>query len=143
MIFRTITIKDHEQLIPFWKDNYFFNELDEYEPFKLFLEKNIGLSFLAEDNGEIVGTVLGSFDGRRGYIQKLVVRKDYRKQGLGKQLIEKVIMALQKAGALYIPINAEEKFVSFYEKCGFKTTTQVPMSISYSTFPLLPSIPQN
>lgn len=131
---KAITIKDHEQLTPFWKDNYFVNELDEYEPFKLFLEKNPNLSFLAEDNGEIVGTVLGSFDGRRGYIQKLVVKKDYRKKGLGKQLIERVIKELRSAGALYIPINAEKELVSFYEKCGFKKTQQVPVSISWSTY---------
>lgn len=134
MIFRTITIKDHERLIPFWKENYFFNELDEYGPFKLFLEKNAELSLLAEDKGNIVGTVLGSFDGRRGYIQKLVVRKDYRKQGLGKQLIERVIKKLRAVGALYIPINAEEELTYFYEKSGFKKTKQVPMSISYSTY---------
>lgn len=134
MEIKTITIKDHEQLIPFWKENYFVNELDEYEPFKLFLEKNPNLSFLAEDNGEIVGTVLGSFDGRRGCVQKLVVIKDHRKKGLGKQLIKKVISKLRAVGALYIPINAEEELTSFYEKCGFKKTRQVSMSISYSTY---------
>lgn len=134
MVIRIITIENHEKLIPFWKRNYFVNELDEYEPFKLFLEKNPSLSFLAEDKGEILGTVLGSFDGRRGYIQKLVVSKDQRKKGLGKQLIGKVVSQLHAVGALYIPINAEEGLVSFYEKCGFKKTKQVPMSISYSTY---------
>ena len=134
MTFRTISVKDHERLVPFWKENYFFNELDEYEPFKLFLEKNSDLSLLAEENGATVGTVFGSFDGRRGYIQKLVVRKEYRKQGLGKQLIEKVVTKLRAIGALYIPINAEEALTSFYEKCGFKKTKQIPMSISYSTY---------
>ena len=134
MIFRTITIKDHERLIPFWKDNYFVKELDAYESFKLFLEKNVDLSLLAEDNGNIVGTVLGSFDGRRGYIQKLVVRKDYRKQGLGKQLLEQVIIKLRTVGALYIPINVEKELTHFYEKSGFKKTKQIPMNISYSTY---------
>lgn len=134
MEIRAITIKDHEQLILFWKENYFVNELDEHEPFRLFLEKNPNLSFLAEENGEIIGTVLGSFDGRRGYIQKLVVRKDHQKKGLGKQLIGKVISKLRAIGTLYIPINAEEELTSFYEKCGFKKTKQVPMSISYSTY---------
>ena len=134
MNIREIIIEDHENLIPFWKENYFVNELDEYKPFKLFLKKNPSLSFLAEENGEIIGTVLGSFDGRRGYIQKLVVRKDYRKKGLGRQLIEKAISELRTIGALYIPINAEEELTSFYEKCGFNKTKQVPMSISYSTY---------
>lgn len=134
MVIRTIAIEDHERLLPFWKENYFANELDEFKPFQLFLEKNPGLSFLAEDHGAIVGTVLGSFDGRRGYIQKLVVRKDVRNKGLGKQLIGKAIQALRMAGALYIPISAEEELTPFYETCGFSKTKQIPMSISYSTY---------
>ncbi|OGG01403.1 hypothetical protein A2Z33_02590 [Candidatus Gottesmanbacteria bacterium RBG_16_52_11] len=134
MTFRFVTINDHTQLLSFWKENYFVNELDELGPLKSFLEKNLDLSLLAEDKGEVVGTVLGPFDGRRGYIQKLVVRKDYRKQGLGKQLLEKVIKNLRSAGALYIPINVNAELFTFYEKCGFKVTEQIPMNNTYSTY---------
>ncbi|MFZ2024672.1 MAG: GNAT family N-acetyltransferase [Microgenomates group bacterium] len=129
-----MTIEDHARLLPFWKDNYFVNELDAYEPFQLFLKKNPNLSLLMEDNGEIIGSAFGSFDGRRGYIQKLVVRKDYRKQGIGRQLVDKIIEKLRAVGALYIPINPEKCVVPFYEKCGFTTSDSVPMKISYSTY---------
>jgi putative acetyltransferase len=81
MNIRTILLSDHQKLIPFWKENYFITEMDNYERFKLFLEKNPDLSFLAEENGEIIGSVLSSFDGRRGYLQKLVVRKSMRNKG--------------------------------------------------------------
>ncbi len=130
MTFREIDIQDYERLIPFWKENYFVNEMDSYERFKLFLEKNPNLSILAEDDGVIVGTALGSFDGRRGYLQKVVVDKKLRKKGLGQQLVEKVIAKLQTLGTIYIPINVEQEFVHFYENCGFKKTTQVPMNIN-------------
>lgn len=129
MEFRDITIEDYEKLISFWKANYFVKEMDNYERFKLFLEKNSNLSILAIDDGKIVGTALGSFDGRRGYLQKLVVDNDFRKNGLGKQLVERIIKKLQALGAIYIPIAVEEEVVSFYEKCGFKKTSQVPMNI--------------
>lgn len=135
MMFRFITKEDYKKLIVFWKENYFVNELDDFNHFKMFLEKNPGLSILAEENGKIVGTVLGSFDGRRGYIQKLVVDKNYRKKGIGKRIINKVVTKLHELGALYIPINAEEELIPFYEKCGFKKTQQAPMSISYSSYP--------
>ena len=94
MTFRGIDIQDYEKLIPFWKENYFVNEMDSRERFKLFLEKNPNLSILAEDDGVIVGTALGSFDGRRGYLQKVVVDKKLRKKGLGQQLVKKVIPIL-------------------------------------------------
>ena len=134
MLIRLITIADHPKLITFWKTNYFVNELDEYIRFKHFLEKNPKLSLLAEDKGKIIGTVLGSFDGRRGYIQKLVVGKNYRKQGLGKQLMESVVGKLKKLGVLYIPISCEAENTAFYQKSGFKKTGQITLSKSWSHY---------
>lgn len=130
MNFREITLVDYENLVPFWKANYFVNEMDSKDRFHLFLDKNPNLSILAEENGRIIGTALGSFDGRRGYIQKLVVDKTFRKQGIGQQLIEKVIEKLKALGATYIPVSVEQDLVGFYKQCGFKKTDQVPMNIN-------------
>lgn len=128
MKIRTIALKDYDKLIQFWEAHYFIRGIDSLKYFKLFLEKNPNLSIFAEENGEIVGTALGSFDGRRGYIQKLVVHKNYRRKGIGQQLIKRAVKKLQAAGALYIPINCEEELVPFYIKCGFKKTGQLTMS---------------
>lgn len=128
MKIRTITLGDYDKLIRFWKAHYFVRGIDSLKYFKLFLEKNPSLSILAEENGGIVGTVLGSFDGRRGYIQKLVVHKDYRGKGIGQELIKKVVKKLQAVGALYIPINCERELIPFYKKCGFTTTEQITVS---------------
>ncbi len=134
MDIRFITRNDYDQLLQLWKNNYFVNELDNYDQFKLFLEKNPRLSFLAKDQGHVIGSVLGSYDGRRGYIQKLVVHKEYRRKGVGQKLMNKVVRALRNAGAMYMPISCEEKLLPFYKSCGFKKTGQVSMSISYSTY---------
>lgn len=127
MNIREIKIEDYENLIPFWKENYFVSEMDSKDRFVLFLEKNPGLSILAEENGIIVGTELGSFDGRRGYIQKVVVDKTHRKQGLGQKLVEDVLSKLKDLGAVYVPIAVEKDLVNFYQNCGFNTKDQVPM----------------
>lgn len=119
MIVKVITIDDYTKLIDFWKRNYLLTPLDEFARVKLFLEKNPGLSFVAEDKAQIIGSVLGSFDGRRGSLQKLVVSKDYRGKGIGKKLVLKAVEAIQEAGALDIRFNTAEKLVPFYEKCGF------------------------
>ena len=129
MVFREITIEDYEQLIPFWKKNYFVTEMDNKDRFQLFLEKNPKLSILAEENSMIIGTALGSFDGRRGYIQKVVVAKEQRKQGVGQQLVKQVIEKLKKLHVLYIPIAVEKEYMHFYQDCGFKVTNQTPMNM--------------
>ena len=130
MKIREITVKDYHDLIKFWKENYFVNELDNFKQFKIFLEKNPYLSILTEENGEIIGTALGSFDGRRGYIQKLVVHKNFRGKGIGKQLLKIVINKLHAKGAKYIPISCEKEMVPFYESSGFKKTNQVIVSMN-------------
>lgn len=129
MTFREITINDYEQLVPFWKDNYFVSKMDSKDRFKVFLEKNKDLSIIAFEDNTIVGTILGSFDGRRGYIQKLVVDSNRRKKGVGKQLIKMVVEKLKKLGTIYIPISVESGLVPFYEEAGFIKTTQVPMKM--------------
>lgn len=129
MQIRTIAIDDYEKLLPFWKNNYFVSEMDNKEHFVLFLEKNPNLSILAEEEGKVVGTALGSYDGRRGYLQKVVTRNEVRKKRIGKQLVEEVIKRLKEAGALYVPISVEEELMSFYEKCGFVKKDSTSMSI--------------
>ena len=128
MIFREIKIEDYDRLSKFWKTHYILRGIDDFKYFKLFLEKNPGLSILVEENGEIIGTILGSFDGRRGYLQKLVVHKDFRRKGIGLKLVTRAVNKLHSIGALYIPINCEKELVSFYQQCGFKKTGQVTVS---------------
>lgn len=129
MQIRTITISDYERLIPFWKVNYFVSEMDSLEHFKIFLEKNADLSVIAEENGEVVGTALGSYDGRRGYLQKVVTNMTHRKEGIGQELVREVAKRLKDVGAIFIPISAESELVSFYEKCGFVSKDSVSMSL--------------
>lgn len=129
MLLRDIVIDDYQELISFWNDNYFVTDMDNEERFKLFLEKNPNLSILMEDNDQIIGTALGSFDGRRGYIQKVVTSKKMRGKGIGKKLVDEVVKRLHKLGVLYIPTAVEDKNISFYEKCEFKKTSQTSMSI--------------
>jgi len=132
MVIKEITIDHYDRLISFWKDNYFVSEMDNRDRFNLFLDKNPNLSIFAEDNGEIVGTALGSFDGRRGYIQKVVTKKDLRQRGIGKQLTEDLLQRLKALGVIYIPIAVEMETTSFYEKCGFKISDSTAMNISFS-----------
>jgi predicted N-acetyltransferase YhbS len=119
MKLRTIVTEDYPRLISFWKENYLITEVDTEEHFSLFLDKNKDLSILAEDEGEILGTALGSYDGRRGYLQKVVISKKTRRQGIGKRIVQEVCQRLKKAGAVFIPISVDKTLIPFYESCGF------------------------
>jgi len=74
------------------------SEADERRNIASFLAYNRGLSFVAEAGGGIAGAVLGSFDGRRGYLHHLAVDPASRRAGIGRALVTRVIEALGARG---------------------------------------------
>jgi ribosomal protein S18 acetylase RimI-like enzyme len=71
---------------------------DEPDALKKFLRRNPGLSFVAEDSGQLIGTVLCGHDGRRGLIHHLVVAAGARRRGLGRLLLQRGLGALSAEG---------------------------------------------
>ncbi len=68
---------------------------DSEDNIRRFLERNPGLSFVAEDNtGGVQGTVLAGHDGRRGFLYHLAVSAVCRGQGTGRQLVQAALEAL-------------------------------------------------
>jgi ribosomal protein S18 acetylase RimI-like enzyme len=87
-----------------------------------FLERNPVLSFVARDNGQLVGVVLCSHDGRRGYIDQLAVRKSHRRQGIGKGLVARCLYNLMRIGIhkwhLFV-FEDNQDAIAFWKKLGW------------------------
>ncbi len=73
-------------------------EADSRSSTNRYLERNPGLSFVATIDDYIVGCVMCGHDGRRGYLQHLVVKPENRGQGIGKALLTACIDSLQQVG---------------------------------------------
>lgn len=71
---------------------------DSKEGIDKFLRRNPTTNFIAEEDGEIVGSILCGHDGRRGYIYHTAVDMRYRGKGIGKNLVNSVINALKLEG---------------------------------------------
>lgn len=66
-----------------------------------YLERNPGLSFVAIDNNhndQVVGCAMAGHDGRRGYLQHVVVLPAYRRRGIGSELVERCLSKLESIG---------------------------------------------
>ena len=125
MTIRTMNISDYEKVYALWMSckNMGFNNLDDSrEGIDKFLNRNPNTSFVAEENEKIIGIVLAGHDGRRGYIYHMAVNEDYRKQGIGKQLVEKSLSALKEEGINKVALlvfNRNEIGNVFWDKQGF------------------------
>ncbi|MDD2555563.1 MAG: GNAT family N-acetyltransferase [Syntrophaceticus sp.] len=79
---------------------------DTESSLKAFLVRNPTTCLLLRVNGCLMGTVLGGFDGRRGYIYHLAVHPDYQGRGYGKMLLSRVSCQLKDLGAPKIHLFA-------------------------------------
>ena len=74
------------------------NDADRPEALRRYLARNPGMSFVAIDAEQVVGTVLCGHDGRRGYLNHLAVRPEFRRRGLARQLVGHCLAALEREG---------------------------------------------
>ena len=61
-------------------------------------ESCIKISFLAEDEGKIVGSVFTGHDGRRGYLFHFAVHPEYQDLKLAKELLKHSFEVLKAEG---------------------------------------------
>jgi ribosomal protein S18 acetylase RimI-like enzyme len=71
---------------------------DSRELTERYLARNPGLSFVAMSGEEIIGLVMCGHDGRRGYLQHLVVKPSMRGQGIATALVRSSLAALKELG---------------------------------------------
>lgn len=93
-----MTPEDITGVIQLWESTpgLVMHTADSPESIERYLERNVGLSFVARVNQQVVGAVLCGTDGRRGYLQHLVVEPAFRRQGIGRALVERCKTALSR-----------------------------------------------
>ena len=90
------------------------------------------LFFVAELEGTVVGTVLGGYDGHRGWIYRLAVLPIVQRRGVGRALVAAVEERLQQLDCPKINLQVEggNDVVGFYQRLGFSIEDRV-------SFPLI------
>ena len=126
---RVMTVNDWDGVNECWTDHEGTNPVDDSaEGFTRYLKRNPTTSSVAEDNGKIIGTILAGHDGRRGIFHHVVVAPEYRKQGIGKMLVNSAAEALRKEDihkVLLVVFTHNENGNQFWEHMGFTERTDL------------------
>ncbi len=96
---------------------------DEPEEIAKKLTRDPDLFLVAEADGQIVGAVLGGFDGRRGLVYHLAVDAACREQGIGSRLMDELESRLRAKGCIrcYLLVTVDNvPAMRFYERRGWK-----------------------
>lgn len=86
------------------------------------MEVNPELFLVGELDGELIGTVMGGYEGHRGWINYLAVKSGSQRNGYGRQLVEAVESLLAARGCPKINLQVRTTntgVIEFYSALGY------------------------
>ena len=122
-IIREYQPKDEQQVIDLWfacKLVVPWNnpELD----IKRKLQVNPELFLVGEIENQIIASVMGGYEGHRGWINYLAVLPEYQKKGYAKEIMSAIEQKLKNIGCPKINLQIRsnnEAVIKFYESIGY------------------------
>ncbi|WLD15491.1 GNAT family acetyltransferase [Planctellipticum variicoloris] len=95
---------------------------------KIAVERDLFL--VADLAGSVVGTVMGGYDGHRGWIYSVAVDAGHRRCGIGAALLRRLEADLKSRGCLKVNLQVRAtntQVIGFYERLGFMVEPIVSM----------------
>jgi ribosomal protein S18 acetylase RimI-like enzyme len=123
---------DEQAVIALWR-GVFAYEGAHNDPATVIRQKitvDRDLFFVAEIDGQVAGTVMGGYDGHRGWIYSLAVAPQFRRKGVGAALVRHVENALADRGCPKINLQvraSNAEVVAFYQKLGYAIEERISM----------------
>ncbi len=77
----------------------------------------------AYHEARLIGFVNVAWDGaQHAFILDTTVDKDFRRRGIGIQLVKRAAEAVKRRGVAWLHVDFEPHLEEFYRKCGFRYT---------------------
>ncbi len=125
ILIREMIIGDYDAVSRLWTQAGLpFRPLgrDRREKMEVEMGQGSALFVVAESGGEVVGVVLGTHDGRRGWINRLAVSPAYRRQGIARRLVREVEARTETLGIEIVAALIEtenETSLAFFQAIGY------------------------
>ena len=123
MRIREFTMDDYDSARQLWQAcRLRIGSEEAREQLRLKLERDPDLFLVADENGAILGTVMGAWDGRRGWLYDQAVEPRCRRTGIGRRLMEELHRRLEAKGAHCISLIVDRDNIiaqDFFGAYGF------------------------
>ena len=99
VVIRPMRMTDYEEVHALWMtiQGFGIRALDDgQEDVDRFIQRNPETSVVAVTDGKIVGSILCGSDGRQGTLYHVCVAREYRRMGIGRQMVGYCMRALRE-----------------------------------------------
>jgi ribosomal protein S18 acetylase RimI-like enzyme len=100
---------DGEQLRKLWAACGFRSTGDDDLGLARLARRNPGLLLVASEGTQIVGSALGAWDGRRGWIYHVATAESHRRQGIATRLVDQVEAGLRDLGCPKVSVLVRDE----------------------------------
>jgi ribosomal protein S18 acetylase RimI-like enzyme len=129
LVIRPCRPEEAETLLALWRESEAtVSATDTPEDVRHVIADSPAHVLVAEIAGRIIGSVIGSFDGWRGNLYRLVVHPDHRRRGIARALVREVERLLAAEGARRITALVEKDHplaMAFWQGVGYKLDSRL------------------
>lgn len=105
-----------------------WNRAESAVPAKLAFQPD--LLFVGVDGTDVIGSIMAGYDGHRGWLYSVAVRKENRRSGFGTALVRQAEEALHALGCGKVNLQVRttnEAMVRFYESLGYSVEDRISL----------------
>ena len=128
---RPFEASDTESVVMLWRVcGLVVPQNDPHRDIARKVENSPELFFVAEVDGQIVGTCMAGYEGHRGWINYLAVHPEHRGHGWATRMMAEAESALRRLGCPKINLQVRRSnmaILSFYDGLGFVEDEVVSM----------------
>lgn len=123
---RSFKLSDYRDVLNIW--SLTATREREAETLKMLIQQlscDRDLVVVAEQNNRVVGAIMGTKNGSRGFFYCLAIDPEYQGRGIGRKLVEELENRFYQKGAKKVLIMVDEgtrKLTNFYRHLGFERT---------------------
>jgi len=129
--YRNLRPTDYDEIVKVWDEAELPVRLrgrDSRDRIQTEMERSPDFLIGAFDDARMVGLIIGTFDGRRGTINRLAVIPAYRKRKIGEKLTKICEDRLRKAGATVIfglVERSNKGALKFFDELGYQIHDEI------------------